>query len=199
MANWAYTSYAVEGPKEVLEKLYDVILTHPISEGADGDWEGDILNAMGCTWVSRDKDRENGKYMRGFISEEPWWNNDEHTCLRFCAEEAWGATDFNEVLEENLPVRVYYSVEESGEGIYATNDEEGEYFPDKFYVDMAFDNQFDSDYFISEEAMNEWLRKNTEGRVTNKESAEKFNNEHTETGDDDENFISIYEIAIVKS
>ena len=72
MANWASTSYAIEGSKELLEKIEKAILKHLVTEGADEHWEGDILDALGCKWISRDENRENGKYMRGFTNDVPW-------------------------------------------------------------------------------------------------------------------------------
>lgn len=197
MANWAYTSYVIEGPKEVLQKIEQAILHHPVSEGADEHWEGDVLNALGCKWVSRDDDREKGKYMRGFINEKPWWADEDYAVLRFDAEEAWGATDFNEVLKENFPeIKVFYSVEEQGEGVFFTNDKEGKYFPDRFYVDTCIDGNYQSEYFVYESSMYKWLHDITEGRVNNAKDAEQFNSEHEDLADDDENFISIYEFTV---
>lgn len=197
MANWASTSYAVEGPKEVLEKIENAILHHPITVGADEHWEGDILNALGCKWVSRNDDRDNGKYMRGFIIDD-WWMDDDHTVLRFNAEEAWGVTDFNEVLEENLPVKVYYIVEESGEEIYATNDKDGKYFSNRFYVDTCIDNNYQSEYFQFESSVYKWLSDITDGKVKSKEDVKAFNDLHEELVDDDNNFIYIHEFKVIE-
>ena len=69
MANWAFTEYVIEGPKEILLRIENAIL-HPIQpEGADENWEGGVLKALGLTWEERKPDGT-GKYMRGFINEE---------------------------------------------------------------------------------------------------------------------------------
>lgn len=47
MANWAFTEYAIEGPKETLQKIEQAILHHDMEEGSSKDWEGNILNAFG--------------------------------------------------------------------------------------------------------------------------------------------------------
>lgn len=52
MANWATTSYRIEGSKSDLEKLYGVIYgfmtekKKPVSETASKDWEGNIVKAL---------------------------------------------------------------------------------------------------------------------------------------------------------
>lgn len=197
MPNWAYTSYAVEGPKETLQKIEQAILHHPVVENSSGDWEGNVLEALDIKWVSRDQDRENGLYMRGFIHEKPWWIDDSHSALRFCADEAWGATDLNEALEQNLPVKVFYSVEEEGEGIYATNDKEGKYFPDRLYIDTCIDGNYESEYFPTDEEALEWLRGHTKGKIKDWDDIDKFNEEHENNNTDDDNFIFVHEFKIV--
>lgn len=40
-----------------------------------------------------------------------------------------------EFIEEKFPdIHLYYQCEESGEGLYKTNDNTGEYFPEKYYL-----------------------------------------------------------------
>ena len=189
MANWAFTSYAIEGPKETLLKIEDAILHPTQPEGADEGWEGGVLNTLGITYEERGPGGT-GKYMRGFVKEEPWWDSN---VLRFDAEEAWGITDFYEVLEENFPdIKVYWTTEESGCEVYATNDKEGKYFSDRVYVDTCINGNYQMDYFTSEDTAYAWLGKITNGKVTNKEQAEAFNAEGHE-----EDFISVHLYEIV--
>lgn len=196
MANWAYTSYAIEGPEELLEKIRKAIIDHPVSEGADEHWEGDILNALDCKWVSRNDNRENGKYMRGFIRDEPWWHDDEHTALRFSAEEAWGVTDFDEVLEENFSdVKVYWTTEEEGMGVYKTNDKEGKYFIDRVYVDTCINDNYQSDYFTNEKDAWEWLSKLTDDKVKTEKDADRFNEDAEEKSSDDYIYVHIFKVT----
>ena len=195
MANWASTAYAIEGPKEALEKIEKAILEHPVEEGSSEDWEGNVLKALNIDWEPNTPDGK-GYYMRGFIQDEPWFDGDT---LRFYAEEAWGATDFHEVLEKNIPdIKVFYVVEEEGGDVYATNDKEGKYFPERYWVNICINNDWDSDYFTEESSIYTWLSKKTNGEVTDANSVETWNDKHEELEDDDENFVSIHEIEIVE-
>ena len=197
MANWAFTSYAIEGPKETLQKIEQAILHHDVEEGSSENWEGNILHALDIKWLDRSQDRENGKYMRGFISDsEPWYYNNT---LRFDAKEAWGITDFDEVLMETFPdIKVYWVVEEPGMEIYQTNDKEGKYFKDRFYVDTCIEGNYQSEYFIYKSSVFKWLHDITNGRVKSEQDVEKFNSEYEVSDSMDENFIYIHEFEIIE-
>lgn len=194
MPNWAYTSYAVEGPKETLQKIEQAILHHPVREGSSEDWEGNVLDALDIKWISRDQDRKNGLYMRGFIQEEPWWAEND-TVLMFCAEEAWGVTDFDEALMSAIPdIKVYWATEEEGMGIYATNDKEGKYFPDRFFVDTCINGNYQSEHFKTGKDVYAWISKLTEGKVKTEEDVEAFNDDVDRDPDD---FIFVHEYRII--
>lgn len=120
MANWASTSYAIEGSKSDLEKVFNAIdgfvkgKMKPVAENAANEWEGNVLVALGAT-----KEQVEESYLRGFIEE---YELDEKA-LRINAEEAWGATDFRHVLGKLMPdLTIYYIVEEAGYEVFATND-----------------------------------------------------------------------------
>lgn len=186
MANWAMTDYAIEGPKEILEKINDAILHHETSEGASEHWEGDILKALGIEWTD-------DRYLRGFIYDGPWWDNDEHTSLRFQAEEAWDVTDFHEVLEETYPeIKIYWNCEEPDNEVYMTNDKEGKYFSERYYVDICIHDDYWSDYFKTEETAYKYVEEVT--GCKNEEDVEKFNEEHEDTDE----YINIHEYKIVE-
>ena len=123
MANWASTVYRIEGNQKDLQELSNLCNAfmnkeRPVmEEGASENWEGNIILALG--------EEIGDKYIRGFIQ----------TCelsdglLRISAEEAWGVTDFNLLLEKNYDnMKVYFIVEEEMCEIFATNDAEGKYF-----------------------------------------------------------------------
>jgi hypothetical protein len=201
MANWAYTSYAIEGPKETLQKIEQAINialdkeeykgSEPLNKDATEGWEGNMLIALGIEWEDRKPDGT-GVYLRGFIDYEAWWDDGS---LRFNAEEAWGATDLNEVLEKNIPgIKVYYSVEEEGCEVFATNDKEGKYFPERYWVDTAQDDIYNSEYFITEEAMYKWL--DEKYGVKSEEEVAAWNANYEATGDECENFIYIHKFEI---
>ena len=193
MANMASVAYAIEGDKQVLEKIHHAI-KHPkvIKDSTEG-WEGNVLAALGIEWENRNPDGS-GYYMRGFIQEDTV--RMENGTLRFSAEEAWGATDLNEVLEENFPVKVFYCVEEQGEELFATNDKDGKYFFDKFYADICIDGEYDSEYFIDEASLLKWLSDKTDGRVKTQEDIDEFNADYEDEALEDENYIHVYEYEV---
>ena len=163
MANWAFTSYAIEGPVEVLRKIYSAILHPQIREGSSPGWEGNVCITLGATW-KEGHTSEGGKYLRGFINGEPWFN--ENGTLRFDTEEAWGVTDFDEVLQDKFPdIKVYWVTEEPNMEVYRTNDKEAKYFKDRYYIDTCVDGNYQSEYFTNEKSALKWLSKITKGKV----------------------------------
>lgn len=189
MANWAYTNYVIEGPKETLEKVYEAIL-HPILEnGASEGWEGGVLKALGV-------ELDEKTYLRGFIEEETVELTG--SILVFNAEEAWGATNFHSELEKVFPdIKVYYNVEETMGEVYATNDKKGKYFSSRFYADCCIDGEYYSEYFVHKSDMFKWLYKITNGKVNTMEKVEEFNERYEDSNADEDNFINIYECSVV--
>ena len=55
MANWASTSYRIEGSKNELERVFHVIddfmtdKRKPVRENASKEWEGNIVRVLGAT------------------------------------------------------------------------------------------------------------------------------------------------------
>ena len=193
MPNWCSTSYMIEGPHETLKKINDAILHHEVEEGSSPEWEGNILKALDIKWKRYDPDfpHQRHSYMRGFINEPP--SLGENT-LEFDAEEAWGVTDFGEVLEENFPdIKVYFIAEEPGMEIYITNDAEGKFFLTRYYVDTCIKNDYQSEYFETKEEAYKWLSDITQGKITNEEQVDDFNSD-VENIDD---FIYVHEFKIV--
>lgn len=189
MPNWAWTQYVVEGPKKTLEKIKHAIQHPDVLEKSSKDWEGNVLRALDIQW---DTDK---KYLRGFLRQTQW-DSSKHTVLRFDAQEAWGATDFNEVLEEHFPdIKVYFNSEEPDMGYYVTNDAEGKYFKDRFYVDAYIKGNYYTEYFIEEKDIWHWLSIWSNGKVTNQEEMKAFN-EDTEGNSED--YIGICPFKIVK-
>lgn len=195
MANWAYTNYVIEGDKETLNKIYNAIQHPALEEGESEGWEGGVLRALNIDWLPNQPDGS-GYYMRGFICTDSVDLEDD--VLTFDAEEAWGVTDFHEVLEKNIPgIKVFYSVEEEGEEVYATNDKEGKYFPDRYYVDTCIDGDYQSEYFNTEEAVYKWLGEITNGRIASENAVEIFNSNYEDSEASDENYINIHKFEIV--
>ncbi|PVX43542.1 hypothetical protein [Hallella colorans] len=192
MANWASTSYRIEGSKEDLEKVYNVIdefmseRRKPVQVDASNEWEGNIIRALGAT----DEQMKNN-YLRGFIEEYEM----DGDIIRIEAEEAWGTTDFRYVLAQLMPeLTIYYIVEESGCEVYATNDAEGKYFPERFYVDAYVNGDYQSEYFDTEEQAMTYVANLLGKQEVSKNELENWNECHEE----DDNFIYIHEFEIVE-
>lgn len=189
MANMASVAYAIEGPKETLHKINVAIIMAIHSDNNKYELY-QAAETLGLPIV------EGETRLGGEITDEPTW--DENTgALRFWSEERWGLQDFNELLEAQFPdVKVYWIVEEQGCEVYCTNDKEGKYFPERYWVDTCIDAIYNSEYFKTEEAVYKWLEKLTYGRVKSKEDVLKFNSDYEDTAVDDENFIYIHEFEI---
>ena len=190
MANWASTSYRIEGSKNELERVFNVIddfmtdKRKPVRENASKEWEGNIVRVLGAT----DEQMENN-YLRGFIQEYEM----DGDIISIEADEAWGATDFRHVLTKLMPdLTVYYIVEEPGCEVYATNDAESKYFTDKFYVDACVNGNYESGYFETEKQAMAYAAELLGKEEVSKGELKNWNKEHKENND----FIYVHEFKI---
>ena len=191
MANWASVSYVIEGPISTLD-LINGAIEHPnVKEGSDTGWEGNVLNTLGIDWDNPKRD-EDTPYMRGFIQENPTYDN-EKGILHINAEEAWGLSDFSKVLSEAFPfLNIYWIVEEPGCEVYATNDKNGKYFNSRYYIDLCIDDRYESEYFRTRKDAYKWLSEITDGKVKCKKDIDRFNN----NAEDEDDYISMYKFNI---
>lgn len=186
MANIASVAYAIEGSEESLKKIAEAIIkaVHSKDKRYEMYQAAEYLKLPITDGIS----------LRGEIEDDPELENG---VLRFWSEERWGLQDFADLLEEKFPdIKVYWIVEEPGCEVYCTNDWEGKYFPERYYVDTCIDDIYNSEYFQTEEAAYAWLDKLTNGRVKSKEDVEKFNADYEDSGTDDVNFIYVHEFEI---
>ena len=191
MANWASTSYAIEGNKSDLERVSNVINdfvksnVKPVEANASKEWEGNIVKALGAS-----KEQMKNNYLRGFIQTYEIIDG----VLYIEAEEAWGATDFRHLLAKLMPkLTIYYIVEECGCEVYATNDCDGKYFTESYYVDICIDGDYFNDYFNTEEQVLSYV-----AQLLKKESVTmKDIDEWNEEQDDNENYIYVHEFKYV--
>ena len=158
----------------------------PIEVNASSEWEGNIIRALGAT----DEQMKNN-YLRGFIEEYEM----DGDIIRIEAEEAWGTTDFRQVLAQLMPeLTIYYIVEEPGCEVYATNDADGKYFPERFYVDAYVNGDYQSEYFETEEQAMTYVANLLGKKEVSKNELENWNECHEK----DNNFIYIHEFEIVE-
>lgn len=188
MANWASTSYRIEGKEEDLKVLNELINgfldgKRPVMEdNASKEWEGNVVLELG--------EETKGYYLRGFIQ----------TCelgdgvLSIEAEEAWGATDFRHILEKHFEgMKVYFVVEEEGGEVYATNDEEGRFFEFRFLVDSCVKGDYEWEYFRTEEEALSYISKRLGVYAITTKEIEQWNDDHY----DDADYIYFHEYKLV--
>ena len=186
MANMASVAYAIEGSENSLMEILGAICLATHSD--ESHWEEyQVCINLGFT----EKELED-KCLGGEISDDPDLIDG---VLWFWAEERWGLQDFKELLRQKFPdIKVYWTVEESGCEVYATNDKEGKYFPERYWVDTAQDDIYQSEYFVTEEAMYKWL--DEKYGVKSEEEVEAWNANYEDSGTDDENFICIHKFDV---
>lgn len=191
MPNWASTSYRIEGSKSDLGKVFNVVdglmtgKRKPVDENAPKDWEGNVVRALGAT-----EEMVGRHYLRGFITECEMVGE----TIRIEAEEAWGVTDFLDVLTSLLPgLTPYFIVEEPGCQVYATNDAESKHFADKFFVDVCINGNYMSEYFKTEEQAMAYAAELIGKKDISKREVEEWNEQHQDSCD----FIYINEFKIV--
>ena len=191
MANWASTSYAIKGNKSDLESVFNVINdfvksnVKPVEANASKEWEGNIVKALGAS-----EEQMKNNYLRGFIQTYEIIEG----VLYIEAEEAWGATDFRHLLVKLMPeLTIYYIVEECGCEVYATNDCDGKYFTDTYYVDACIDGDYFSDYFNTEEQVLSYVAQLLKREAITMEEIDEWN----EVQDDSKNYINVHEFKYV--
>lgn len=192
MANWASTNYYIEGSKEDLKKIYDVIdgfmtkKIKPKDGKADKGWEGNILITLGAT-----EEQMKGKYLRGFIQD---YNLGEDY-LQIYAKEAWGLSEFRDVLNMLIPnLKIYYCVEELEGEVFATNDNGGKYFYDTIIVDCCIDRDYRHEYFSTKEEAIKYIARQLKKEEITEEEIEKWREKNKNTN----GFIYIHEIKYVE-
>lgn len=133
MPNWCYTQYQVTVDKKQLQKLH-AIMTELENMKSPGLYE----NGFSSTWLGNLVIKLDGDWKKIYCRGS--WDNllYENDTVTFNVETAW--SEPNEVrhfIEEKFPdIRLYYQSEESGMGIYITNDDIGQYFPEKYYFGL---------------------------------------------------------------
>lgn len=190
MANWASTSYRIEGNEKDLQELINLYKAFqskerpPMEENASEGWEGNIILALGI-------EIQKGQYIRGFIQDCHLDDN----VLYIEAEEAWGATDFRHILEDHYQdMKVYYVVEEEGDEVYATNDDQGKYFDFNFLLDMYTEEDGDAwEYFNTKEQALAFIADKLHVEKISEEDIEKWNEEH----EGEDAFIYLHEFQYV--
>ena len=192
MANWASTTYVITGKEDDIKELYELIndfqedIREPMEKDADKSWEGNIALALG-------EDIE-GKYLRGFIGYMEF----EGDTLTIDAEEAWGVTDFKDVLLSHYKdMRILFESVEWGDEYFVTNDVDKEHFSNRFAVYSIVDGDSNMEEFETEEEALKSIASKLEVDTITREGIEEWNKKHELAEDDADNCISFYEYKVV--
>lgn len=138
MPNWCDTSYKCVGePKEVKSlhkvlKYIDKRKTSIIENGFGKWWLGNLVTKLGGDWE---------KYRcRGEITDYSLDGN----VLTINQSTAWCEQEgVRQIIEKKFPsIKVYYQEQETGCGVFYTNDASGEYFPERFFLDTGEDWEY---------------------------------------------------------
>lgn len=189
MANWASTCYYIEGQQCDLREIFNLCKDfmdckrQPMKETAYNEWEGNVIMALGM-----DVEKY---YLRGFIQACEL----DGDVLRIDAEEAWSLTDFKNALESHYDgLKVYFFVEEPGMEVFATNDAEGCYFTERYWVDCCVGGEFYSEYFTTKKQAMAYVAKVLGKETVTEKEIEQWNDEHEIYADD---YIYVHEFDIV--
>lgn len=186
MPNWCSTDYVIRGSKDAVHKIYDAISNPTVKPNSSKDWEGNVLLTLGINF-------DELKYMRGFINDVAEIKDDSEdiSTLSFNAEEAWETTDFCEILQKAYPddIEIYWYAAEPGMEIYETNDSEGVYFNNGYYVDTYVNGDYQSECFSSEKEVLDWLIDNF--GLRSMKDVEEFNKKN------DDYYIYVHKIRVV--
>lgn len=191
MPNWCYTSYTFVGDEEELKGLHDLMKgleerSEPLVKNDFGKaWLGCLVEALGKKWQDF--------RCRGD------WDNLIFTgdILKFTTETAWSAADevMTLICEKYPSLGYYYYTEEPGMGIYETNDDCGEYYPERYYVDLCTDDgDCPQEYFTSLDDAIAWIGKMTEQEFKSEDEINAYFDEIQK--DNDGAYCYIHEIEI---
>ena len=186
MANIASVTYAIEGSKELLQKINEAISAAVDSK--DNRYElYKAAEYLGLPIV------KNITRLGGEIDEKSELLDG---VLRFHSEERWGLQDFAGLLEQYFhDIKVYWIVEEPGLEVFCTNDKEGKYFPERYLVDACFNSIDYYEYFETEEQIYKWLDKITHGEIKTENDVERYNDNASNSNLDRYIYIHKFEVT----
>lgn len=189
MPNWCWTSYIAVGDKQEIHDLYKKMKS--LEEGE----KSLVENGFGKTWLGNlvtilDGDWNNISCRGEFF--ELQIDSDENS-LRFEAMTAWGElSDLRRFICSKYPsLSIYYRAEEPGNCYYATNDADGEYFPERIKID-EWDN--DPEYCVTWDEVFQVIAEKTGTAVHNMDDMhrvlETYNSGH------EDGSIHVYEFTV---
>ena len=131
MPNWCETTYKCVGDKKEIKSLHKILQkmnsrkNPKIANGFGHLWLGELINELGFNYEDY--------RCRGEIIDFELYDG----ILNIYQDTAWCEQEgVRLAIEKKFPsIKVYYLEEEPGCEVYQTNDLDGTYFPDNYYLD----------------------------------------------------------------
>lgn len=146
MPNWCNTAYTLVGDKEELDALHKTMSeleqsNQPVEPFHFGNtWLGNLVKALGGT-------------TKDIPCRGEWHDLDYHNgAITFNTDTAWSPCNgvWNLVRQRYPSIDHYFLAEECGNGLYLTNDAEGQHYPERYLVEMCADGcENRTEYFCS--------------------------------------------------
>ncbi len=194
MPNWSFSSYVIEGKKSEIDELEELMnrldsTEKPAVENGFGtNWLGCIVHELGADW--------NEVRCRGSWSD---LKRLDECAISMNTETAWAPCNetFDLICQHFPSLRYYYSSEEPNMCEYWTNDVEGKYFPERYYIDLCTPKEdYDSEYFKTLDDALRWMQENYSKDIKTKEDFEALCEKWEEESEDA--YCYLYEFKIDK-
>lgn len=189
MPNWCSTTYRIHGDSKEINSFYKLIQRLEkrkkpyVPNGFGNLWLGCIVNKLGGDW--------NKVYCRGEIV---YYEKEEDGTLSIMTETAWAEmSEWRHFIESKYPsFSIWFMSEEGGCEYYITNDSEGRYFPERYYLD---DSEGESMYFETLKEACKYVSDFTGKNVSTVEEIDNAIDEYCENHEDA--YISFHEFSVV--
>lgn len=140
MPNWCSTDYYVVGSKK------EVLDLNKKMERLENRKKSLVKNSFGNTWLGNLVKSLGGDWEKVYCRGE-WMcreYNKEKNTLTFTTETAWQEmNEWRKFIESYYTtIKFLYVTEESGMGIYKTNDKDGVFFKDRYILDYGEDIEY---------------------------------------------------------
>lgn len=192
MSNTCFTTYKVTGSKESVTKLHSTIkeLDEKEKPLADNDWYNPNL-WLGCLVKVLGGEPDNVN-CRGYITSYKL----DQDVLTITTETAWvEMAETRHFLESCFPsMKIYFIEEEYGEEIFRTNDAEGQFFKDRYYLDSSDGSSYFETLSEAAEYVSEIVGQEVAPtKMAMQNALETYTKEH----DDDEGYFKFHKFQIV--
>ena len=189
MPNWCDTTYKCVGDPKEVRSLYKTIKANekrktPRKTSDFGSlWLGCIIDALGFDWKEY--------RCRGSI----YYYEMEGNVLTICQNTAWCEQEgFRKCIEKKFPsIKVYYRDEEPGCDVFYTNDTNGEYFPERYFLDNNREPLYYETIEEAAESVSDIVGHEVEASV---EAIVKALEDYEEELEDEDDFYSFHEFAV---